>query len=321
MFSSKKAQKWFDKKYTKGKKEVTKMRFSNNSIYGPLKIDGFTKLKNISPKVPNLTSLEISNCPQLTNVKVHELKELENLSVSNCPELIKLDCSHCNLTELEILEVGKLDELNCSYNSITNLSLNLYPDITKINCSHNEKLTNLYISNCSKLEELDCSYSQLIGLDLNNCSKLKRLDCSHSRLTGLDLSNCPNPESIKVNPPNLDITRRKRGNEKIKNLLIVGRTGGGKSTLSNVLTGTDEFEESARSVSVTRNFKKKDFDWKNTKYYVVDTIGVGDTSLAEKKVLYKIIDGIYEMPEGISQVLFVIDGRPTAEEIEAFYVN
>src|SRR6266542_1745196 len=131
----KKAQTWFDKKYTKGKKEVTKMRFFN-SIHGPLKIEGFTKLKNVRLKELNLTSLEINSCPQLTKIEVSELKKLTSLTVSYCPELIKLDCSRCNLTELEILDVRKLDELNCSYNSITDLSLNLCPDITKINCSH-----------------------------------------------------------------------------------------------------------------------------------------------------------------------------------------
>ena len=104
--------------------------------------------------------------------------------------------------------------------------------------------------------------------------------------------------------------------EAVRNLLIVGRTGGGKSTLSNVLSGTTEFEESGYSISETKNFKKKVFSWNGTKYRVVDTIGVGDTKLDKKKVLYKIAEGIYLMPEGISQVLVVLDGKFTTEEID-----
>src|SRR5688572_22130572 len=167
---------------------------------------------------------------------------------------------------------------------------------------------NLYISNCSKLEKLDCSYSKLNSLDLNS-SKLKRIDCSKSKLTSLDLSNCSKSVEV-IKDSNLDIRKK----EQIRNLLIVGRTGGGKSTLSNVLTGTEEFKESSHSVSITKSFQKKTFDYKNeeteteTKYCVIDTIGVVDTVLSDEKVIYKIIDGIYSVPEGISQVLFVING-------------
>ncbi|CAB4445071.1 unnamed protein product [Rhizophagus irregularis] len=69
------------------------------------------------------------------------------------------------------------------------------------------------------------------------------------------------------------------GKEKINNLLIVGYTGGGKSTLANVLSGTDDFEEYSNQI-----FKKKDFEWRGTKYR-------------------------------INQILFVIDGKFTTEEI------
>ncbi|CAB4444953.1 unnamed protein product [Rhizophagus irregularis] len=92
------------------------------------------------------------------------------------------------------------------------------------------------------------------------------------------------------------------GKEKINNLLIVGYTGGGKSTLANVLSGTDDFEEYSNQI-----FKKKDFEWRGTKYRVVDTNGIGRDEKIEE-----IIDLI---PEGINQILFVIDGKFTTEEI------
>ena len=184
--------------------------------------------------------LKIESFANLKNVCLKKLK-LTSFEVSNCSQLTMIDLSELTqLTSLSVSDCPSLFELNCSYSSIEKLILNTCPEITKLNCSNNQ-LINLEISNCSKLSSLNCSYNRLNSLDLSDCSKLEALDYSH-------------------NPPNLDITRRKRGNEKIKNLLIVGRTGGGKSTLSNVLTDTVEFEESARSVSVTRNFKKKDFE-------------------------------------------------------------
>ncbi|RIA88988.1 kinase-like domain-containing protein [Glomus cerebriforme] len=98
----------------------------------------------------------------------------------------------------------------------------------------------------------------------------------------------------------------------IKNLFVIGCTGCGKSALCNVLTGIDESKESEPS------FQKKEFAWDGSKYCVVDVIGLRHTKLSTKKVLEKIEEGIRSMPEGISQILYVIDGRFTAEEIRMF---
>ncbi|CAB4381723.1 unnamed protein product [Rhizophagus irregularis] len=100
------------------------------------------------------------------------------------------------------------------------------------------------------------------------------------------------------------------GKEKINNLLIVGYTGSGKSTLANVLSGTDDFEEYSSQI-----FKKKEFIWKGTKYNVVDTNGIGKEITCEK-----IEEIIHLIPEGISQILFVIDGKFTTEGILGTFI-
>ncbi|RIA88996.1 hypothetical protein C1645_825502 [Glomus cerebriforme] len=97
------------------------------------------------------------------------------------------------------------------------------------------------------------------------------------------------------------------GKDKIRNLLIIGRTGGGKSALANVLSDSDEFEESARSVSKTRTFQKKEFEWNGVKYRVVETDKIGE--------------GINFMPEGISRILFVVDGVFTKEIATFIFEN
>ncbi|CAB4444940.1 unnamed protein product [Rhizophagus irregularis] len=103
-----------------------------------------------------------------------------------------------------------------------------------------------------------------------------------------------------------------------KNILIVGRTGSGISALCNVLTDTEEFKESGCSISMTDNFQKKDFEWCGKKYCVVDTVGIDNTRLSTNEVLHKIAEGICSMPEGLSQVLFVVDGNFTAGETRIF---
>ena len=168
------------------------------------------------------------------------------------------------------------------------------------------------VSNCLSLEELDCQNNELIGLNVKNCPDLKRINCSGNKIKNLDLSNCSkleeadlsncpqelteNKQAIKFNrESNLIFTIKKdklvkgplitpvEGN--IRNILIVGWTGGGKSTLANVLTSTNEFGESDGSVSITKNFQIKDFKWEETKYRVIDTIGVGDTKSSPKRIV------------------------------------
>jgi hypothetical protein len=99
---------------------------------------------------------------------------------------------------------------------------------------------------------------------------------------------------------------------KVKNLLIIGYAGSGKSALSNVLCDTSDFEESEYSSRNTKNIQKKDFKWNETTYRVIDF----EITSIDRKILYE--EATLLMSEGISRVLFVIDRRFTEKEIEAF---
>ncbi|RIA88993.1 hypothetical protein C1645_877011 [Glomus cerebriforme] len=195
---------------------------------------------------------------------------------------------------LVIEDFSKLKTICLSKLKITSLKI--------INCS---QLTDIRLSELTKLDDLSVNYcSGLINLEVSNCSKLKFLDCSYSPLISIDLNNCPEFDKVI------------REREIIRNLLIVGSTGCGKSALANVLSGSDDFEESKYSISETRSFKNKIFKWEDTKYRVVDTTGIFNTGLAVEEVFSRIKEGIGSMPEGISQILFVIDGNFTAYEIK-----
>ncbi|CAB4426330.1 unnamed protein product [Rhizophagus irregularis] len=114
-------------------------------------------------------------------------------------------------------------------------------------------------------------------------------------------------------PRSSSTTIEQSGKEEFRNLLIVGYASSGKSTLSNVLCDTDEFEESECSARNIRNFQKKIFKWNGTTYRLID---IGFSSI--KKILCNKTEILQLIPEGISQVLFVVDGRFKEKEIETF---
>ncbi|GBC41437.1 uncharacterized protein OCT59_001594 [Rhizophagus irregularis] len=278
-----------------------------NNLFKSSKLESLSvidcpKLTTLSYSTNGLTSLEIIGCKQLKKISnLSNVPKLTSLTLIDCPNITKLDCS--STEKLTELEASDLIELKCLNTSIKTLSVNLCPGIKILDCSNNDKLINLDISNCTELEFLDCSTSKLTSLGINNCKfLLKEYE-----------QNGTKSNRFKY-PPDLKIIEKRI----MKNLIIVGRIGGGKSTLFNILTESEDFEESGRSISVIKNFQKKDFEWHGKSFSVVDTIGVGDTQLSTKKVLYKILDGIFSIPEGISQILFVIDERFTTEEVKIF---
>jgi predicted GTPase len=105
-----------------------------------------------------------------------------------------------------------------------------------------------------------------------------------------------------------------------KTILLIGSTGKGKSTLANVLVNKNDnfeevFKESGGSTSETREIQSEKFVEKNTSYQIIDTVGLSDTKIARNEVLDKIAEAVYLAREGVSQVLFIIDGRFDAKEI------
>ena len=156
---------------------------------------------------------------------------------------------------------------------------------TLIVSSH--QLISLDLSDCPNLEELNCQNNELTNLNVINCSNLKKINCSNNNIERLDLGACTKLEEVNINNcPNLteeaikshltyDVEKgklakgsaksspqiRKVGEDDIRNILIVGITGNGKSALANALSdkyGSNEFGEGNFSISVTKNFQKSE---------------------------------------------------------------
>ncbi|RIA96292.1 kinase-like domain-containing protein [Glomus cerebriforme] len=161
----------------------------------------------------------------------------------------------------------------------------------------------------SQLSQLETDESLELQYNIKNYNKQERLQPNNS-----DVNN----SEVNYDSKLTDLSIESDISLGPKNLLIVGLTSCGKSALCNVLTETDIFRESESSVSETSNFQRKSFEVNGTKYYAVDTVGFKHTNLSAKEILDKIKEGIQSIPEGISQILYVI-GKPfTAGEIRMF---
>jgi tRNA U34 5-carboxymethylaminomethyl modifying GTPase MnmE/TrmE len=110
---------------------------------------------------------------------------------------------------------------------------------------------------------------------------------------------------------------------KIKNILLVGATGNGISTLGNVLVNEngnfeEVFETSSRSSSTTKEVQVEEFEENGARYRIIDTPGIRVTGLTPHQWAKKMVESFQNCPEGINQILFVFRGSFHEENIELY---
>ncbi|MDR1670875.1 MAG: 50S ribosome-binding GTPase [Spiroplasmataceae bacterium] len=113
-----------------------------------------------------------------------------------------------------------------------------------------------------------------------------------------------------------------------KTIILIGKTGNGKSAMASVLVNRDgnfsgTFEEGDGARSTTKKYSAKKFldEYRDIEYTIIDTPGICDTGSQEdeREAYRQIVSAIYDhKEEGLSQVLFVTNGRFTEEEKKSY---
>lgn len=201
-----------------GCKSLRIINAANNNEMTSLNIEGCGALSELVVKGTAIQSLALSENTSLTILDCNHCKQLSSLTLPQGGFLKKVDCSYCDLSEINITDCKYLTELNCNENHLAALDLKGCANLEKLACGYNSlstidvkqlhhlkslscnqnNLTRLDLTNCATLEEVSCSNNQITDLALKGCTSLKELRCGWNQLTMVDISGCPNINCLYI---------------------------------------------------------------------------------------------------------------------------
>ncbi|CAG8776152.1 19639_t:CDS:10 [Gigaspora margarita] len=343
-----------DENYPIDKSGIIKLDISDQNLEGKLNLNDLANLEELDCSKNQLASLNLNNCPKLRKIKCYN-NELTTLNLNNCFNITDEKLEKINLRDnkfrgsdltpfsnfqntqnahnrffgsLEPLQnLLRLEELDISNTDIGS-GLKYLPDsIRDFRCSadrrpkkvNSKEVNKVIIARqawqinqlVKKLQEKNIQLAQQ-SQQINDYQLMViENQKQQTRIIELEVENNELREKLE----NLQVEDKKV----FKNILLIGKTGNGKSTLANVLTGTNLFKESDSAVSETKEINSEEFECEGVNYRIIDTIGMDDnTGLTNEEILEKVAQATYSMKEGISQIMFVTSGRFDRSEMLAY---
>lgn len=340
-----------------------------------LSVNDCAELEDLDCSFNSLTNLNFSKLKKLWRFSGSDniLTDLNFLSSFSVDSLIVLNIANNNFprrdlsilsrfANLELLWIGNDDEEKIEEDIYNRFCGSLKPlkNLTRLeslNISNTDISDGLeeYLSTSLVDKYIYCSSEQRPKSNVKeiaeqvkklNSSSLVDEDEEKYKLTRLFEEPYKKNTKNKLNSLFKILTNKNKKSYKISNMteikkiVLIGRTGQGKSALANVLSGDskkikkleevkgkwklvvssedEKLKESENSKSETREIQIVEFEYKEETYQIIDSIGIGDTQMTESQVLKEISKGYEIIRDGIHQVLFVNGERFTPEEIETY---
>jgi energy-coupling factor transporter ATP-binding protein EcfA2 len=105
----------------------------------------------------------------------------------------------------------------------------------------------------------------------------------------------------------------------IRNILLIGKTGAGKTTLVNTITGTEKFKEGKYGTIETKKIQIKEFETEDgIRYKIIDTIDMSIKRMSLEQLLHELEMIGHLTKDGLSQIFLVTDGK-LVEEVKSTY--
>lgn len=203
-------------------------------------------LEYVRVQYNNLTTLDLSNCPNLNTLICSYMESLTSLNLTGCTKLSNLQAQSIGLTELNIpnpeamnnfltpagVDIDLTPYINLSGLGLDNRNLenlDMIPENIKSRLNFlkvdNNSLTQLDLTEYTNLQSLNCSYNQIEELNITPLEKLQNLWCIQRgdinlllTLTQVQLERLEQNNANWANGQNLTL-----------NIVSSGNDGGGTS--------------------------------------------------------------------------------------------
>lgn len=196
-------------------KKVTSLKFEHKESLTDLTgIQNFEALKSLDCYQTGITSLDVSNNKNLTELTCSDNSNLTNINVSGASSLTNFKChNNKGLKTLDVSKNTSLQTLWCMNTGITNLDVSNNENLEILNCYNCSNLATINISGARALKVLACMNTGVTKLDLKQNLNLIDFRCDGTKITDLDISHNSQLTHFTCNDTsitNLDVSANKK---------------------------------------------------------------------------------------------------------------